>query len=210
MSTVLARGLDLGLTSCHTCGLLSRLPPGPGKAACPRCGSALHARLPNSLGRTWALLITAALLYIPANVLPVMRTAYLGNAHGDTIMSGVVLFLRHGDWPLALVIFVASIMVPLLKMLTLVYLLVTVQRRSPLRRRERTLLYRVTELIGRWSMVDVFVVAVLAALVQMGKLATVYPGPGATAFAGVVVLTMLAAHTFDPRLIWDHQEILHG
>jgi paraquat-inducible protein A len=208
VSAHIPRGVELGVTSCHCCGLLVRL-PSTGKAHCPRCGSRLHARRPNSLARTWALLITAALLYVPANTLPVMRTAYLGNAQGDTIMSGVVYFLFHGDWPLALVIFVASVLVPLLKMLVLVYLMVTVQRRSTIRRRERTLLYRVTELVGRWSMVDVFVVAVLAALVQMGQLATIYPGAGATAFAGVVGLTMLAAQIFDPRLIWDHQEALH-
>jgi paraquat-inducible protein A len=205
------RGRELGLTGCHCCGLLVRLPAGShARGRCPRCGSALHARLPNSLARTWALLVTAALLYLPANALPVMRTAYLGNQQGDTILGGVVYFLFHGDWPLALVIFVASVLVPLLKMFTLAYLLVTVQRHSRLRQRERTLLYRATELIGRWSMVDVFVVAVLAALVQMGQLASIQPGPGATAFAGVVVLTMLAAQTFDPRLIWDQQETLDG
>jgi paraquat-inducible protein A len=203
------RGRELGLTGCHCCGLLVRLPPGPGRVRCPRCGSVLHARLPDSLARTWALLATAALLYIPANALPVMRTAYLGNQQGDTILGGVVYFLFHGDWPLALVIFVASVLVPLVKMFTLAYLLVTVQRHSRLRQRERTLLYRITELIGRWSMVDVFVVAVLAALVQMGQLASIRPGPGATAFAGVVVLTMLAAQTFDPRLMWDRQETLN-
>lgn len=201
------RALDLGLTGCHLCGLLVRI-TSSGRQQCPRCGAALHPRKTDSLARTWALLITAVILYIPANTLPVMKTAYLGNESADTIMSGVVFFLSHGDWPLALIIFVASVMVPLLKMLALIYLMVTVQRRSTIRQRERTVLYRVTELIGRWSMVDVFVVAVLAALVQMGRLATIYPGSGALAFSGVVVLTMLAAQTFDPRLIWDHQEQL--
>jgi len=202
------RARDLGLTGCHVCGLVLR--GSGGELHCPRCHSALHPRKPDSIARTWALLITAVILYIPANLLPVMRTAYLGNESADTIMSGVVYFLLHGDWPLALIIFVASVLVPLLKIISLVYLLISVQRRSRIRHRERTLLYRVTELIGRWSMVDVFVVAVLVALVQMGNLATVYPGLGASAFAGVVILTMLAAQSFDPRLIWDHQERMDG
>ncbi len=208
MSVIAPRAMDLGLTGCHICGLLVRCTAG-GDERCPRCGSHLHMRLPHSLARTWSLLITAVLLYVPANVLPVMRTAYLGNENADTIMSGVVYFLTHGDWPLALVIFTASVLVPLLKVIALVYLLLSVQRRSTIRQRERTLLYRLTELIGRWSMVDVFVVAVLAALVQMGNLASIYPGLGASAFAAVVVLTMLSARAFDPRLIWDHQETLH-
>lgn len=199
--------MDLGLAGCHACGSLVRLVDGV-DLHCPRCGSAVHARKPDSLVRTWALLITAVILYVPANALPVMRTAYLGNEKSDTIMSGVVYFLQHGDWPLALIIFVASVLVPLLKMFALVYLLISVHRRSGIRQRERTVLFRVTELIGRWSMVDVFVVALLAALVQMGNLATIYPGLGATAFGAVVVLTMLAAQAFDPRLIWDHQEKL--
>ncbi len=200
------RAIDLGLAGCHACGLVLR--SGDGEMHCPRCHCALHIRKPASLARTWALLITAVILYIPANALPVMRTAYLGSESADTIMSGVVYFLLHGDWPLALIIFVASVLVPLLKVMTLVYLLISVQRRSRIRHRERTILFRVTELIGRWSMVDVFVVAVLAALVQMGNLATIYPGWGASAFAGVVILTMLSAQSFDPRLIWDHQEVL--
>ena len=203
------RALDLGLTGCPTCGLVLRVDPGQ-ESHCPRCHSVLHPRKPASIARTWALLITAVIMYVPANVLPVMRTEYLGNENADTIMSGVVYFLLHGDWPLALVIFVASVLVPLLKVMALVYLLISVQRQSRIRHRERTVLYRVTELIGRWSMVDVFVVAVLVALVQMGNLATVYPGLGASAFAGVVILTMLAAHSFDPRLIWDHQESMDG
>ncbi len=205
----MTRALDLGLTGCHVCGLLLRC-EASGEQHCPRCGAPLHPRKPDSLARTWALLITAVLLYIPANTLPVMKTAYLGSESSATIMSGVVLFLSHGDWPLALIIFVASVVVPLLKVLALIYLLVSVQRRSTIRQRERTVLYRITELMGRWSMVDVFVVAVLAALVQMGRLATIYPGSGAMAFSGVVILTMLAARAFDPRLIWDHQEDLDG
>lgn len=199
------RALDLGLAGCHGCGLLVRIRGIP-QPRCPRCGGALHGRQPHSLSRTWALLLTAMLLYIPANLLPVMTTAYFGKQKADTIISGVVYFVLHGDWLLAAVIFVASVLVPLLKMLALAYLLVSVRRGRAARPRERTLLYRITELIGRWSMVDVFVVALLAALVQMGNLASIHPGPGALAFGGVVVLTMLAAHYFDPRLIWDPLE----
>ena len=155
-------------------------------------------------------MITAAIMYLPANLLPVMKTTTFGSTQADTIMSGVVYFLKHGDWPLALIIFVASVLVPLRKMIALVYLLLTVQRKSPLRKNQRTRLYRITELVGRWSMVDVFVVALLAALVQVGELATIEPAAGAVAFASVVILTMLAAMAFDPRLIWDNHGVHNG
>ncbi len=207
MSSCTGRAAEQGLMGCHTCALVVRARPGQ-EVHCPRCGSSLHFRKPNSLARTWALLITAMLMYVPAMALPVMQTASFGKVQADTIMSGVVYFLKHGDWPLALVIFVASVIVPLLKMLALIYLLFSVQRRSRYRRRERTRLYRITELMGRWSMVDVFVIALMAALVHLGALAEITPGPGAAAFAAVVVLTMFAALAFDPRLIWDHQEKL--
>jgi paraquat-inducible protein A len=139
-----------------------------------------------------------------------MTTSYFGHASTDTIMSGVIYFLRHGDWPLALIIFLASIVIPLTKIATLGYLLISVHRGSAIRFRERARLYRITELIGRWSMVDVFVVAMLTALVHMGTLAEVKPGWGAAAFAGVVILTMIAVRTFDPRLIWDHQQQINS
>lgn len=201
------RAAEQGLMGCHTCALVVRARPGHSQC-CPRCGSSLHFRKPNSLARTWALLITAILMYVPAMALPVMHTASFGVVQGDTIMSGVIYFLMHGDWPLALVIFVASVTVPLLKMLALIYLLFSVQRKSRYRYRQRTRLYRLTELMGRWSMVDVFVIALMAALVHLGALAEITPGLGAAAFATVVVLTMFAALAFDPRLIWDHQEQL--
>ena len=207
MSTGFPRAIEYGLATCHTCGLVAR-PGAQGGGHCPRCDQPLHLRKPDSLGRTWALLISAMLTYVPANLLPVMHTSSFGNTSADTIMSGVAYFLNHGDWPLAVVIFTASVVVPLVKMLALIYLLVSVQRRSRIRLRERTVLYRITELVGRWSMVDVFVVALLAALVQMGNLITIQPGWGALAFAAVVILTLLAAKSFDPRLIWDRQERL--
>jgi paraquat-inducible protein A len=203
------RAIDQSLASCHTCGLLVRLAPGR-HARCPRCGDAVHLRKTNSIRNTWALLLSAIAMYLPANVLPIMSVVSLGSTQSDTIMSGVIYFLKHGDWPLALVIFTASVLVPLLKMIALTYLLLSVQRRSPLRKNQRTRLYRITELVGRWSMVDVFVVALLAALVQVGNLATIEPAAGAVAFASVVILTMLAAMAFDPRLIWDNHGVRDG
>ena len=139
------RAIDRSLASCHTCGLLMRLAPGK-HAHCPRCGDAVHLRKSNSIRNTWALLLSAIAMYLPANVLPIMTVVSLGNTQSDTIMSGVIYFLKHGDWPLALIIFTASVLVPLLKMIALVYLLLSVQRRSPLRKNQRTRLYRVTEL----------------------------------------------------------------
>jgi paraquat-inducible protein A len=202
------RARDLGLASCHTCGLLMRL-PAAGHAHCPRCGATVHMRVPNSIGTTWALLSAAMIMYLPANLLPVMATTWLGNTQADTIMSGVVYLLHH-DWPLAVIVFVASVLVPLLKMIALLYLLISVQRHSPLRKVQRARLYRITELVGRWSMVDVFVVSLMAALVQVGALATIEPGGGALAFAAVVILTMLAAMSFDARLIWDQHGERYG
>lgn len=199
------RARDLGMASCHTCGLLLKLPE-HGHAHCPRCGSPVHLRKPNSLQLTWALLISAIVAYLPANLYPVMTVVSLGQGQSDTILSGVIYLLLHGDWPLALIVFIASVLVPLLKMVVLLYLLVSVQRDSHLRQAQRTRLYRLVELVGRWSMVDIFVVALLAALVQVGALATIEPGVGAIAFTSVVILTMVAAMSFDPRLIWDHQE----
>lgn len=203
------RARDLDLLGCHNCGLVSRATGGKA-SRCPRCHASLHGRIPNSIARTWALLITAMLLYVPANLLPVMKTTYLGSVTPDTIMSGVIYFLHEGDWPLALVIFTASIIVPLVKMATLLYLLVSVQSRCSVRTRQRSMLYRATELVGRWSMVDVFVVGLLTALVHMGAISTIEPGMGALAFAAVVILTMLAALSFDPRLIWDHERNEQG
>lgn len=200
------------LASCHDCSLLARVPGGHGHAAarCPRCGAPLHARRTNSIHRTWALVISAAILYVPANLLPVMTVTSLGKTQSDTILSGVIYLLHHGMWPLALVVFVASVAVPLLKLGVLTYLLVSVQLRSTRRLVDRTRLYRITELVGRWSMVDIYVVTILVALVQLGALATIEAQMGAVYFGSVVVLTMLAAETFDPRLIWDPLEPAHG
>jgi paraquat-inducible protein A len=190
--------------SCHECGLLCRLPgPAAHGARCARCGAALHVRKPRSLERTTALVIAAALCYAPANLLPIMTVTSLGRVQSDTIMSGVIYFLIHGDWPLAVVIFTASIFVPVAKLLILSFLLISVHRGSSWRPVERTRLYRLTEAIGRWSMVDIYVVTILVALVRLGNLATIEADTGAVFFGSVVVLTMLAAESFDPRLIWD-------
>ncbi|MDJ0666079.1 MAG: paraquat-inducible protein A [Desulfobacterales bacterium] len=193
-----------GLVSCHRCHRLTRRRETP--ADCPRCGAALHSRKPNSLARAWALVLAAFVFYIPANVLPVTHTTSLGAVQSDTIMSGVIYFIHSGSWPIALVIFIASVFVPLLKLLILAYLLMSIQRRWQWRPVDRTRLYRLTEVIGRWSMLDIYVITILVALVHLGALATIEAGPGAVFFAGVVVVTMLAAEAFDPRLIWDNME----
>ena len=197
------RVLALGLVGCHLCGLVVKAPGGEGR--CPRCGSRLHARKPQSVAWTWALLIASMIFYLPANLLPIMRTTWLGAEEGSTILQGVAHFIWAGDWLLAGVIFVASVLVPVLKMLSLLYLLLTLRWRGRLASRHRARLHRITELVGRWSMVDVFVIGLLTALVQMGVLTRIEPGPGALAFAAVVILTMLAAETFDPRLLWDQE-----
>lgn len=198
----------LGLVSCHDCHLLSRWPAVSSHqtALCPRCGSELHQRKPNSIAKTWALVITAIIFYIPANLLPMTITSALGNAQADTIMSGVIYFIHSGSWEIALVIFTASIFVPFMKFLILIYLLLSVQFKSIRRPKDRTVLYRITEAVGRWSMVDVYVVTILVALVKLGVLADVEAGPAAIYFAAVVVMTMFAAESFDPRLIWDAME----
>jgi paraquat-inducible protein A len=197
-----------GLFNCHGCSLLVRRPSVFGRVhvKCPRCGARLHLRKPNSIIRTWALLIAALIFYIPANLLPVTITTYLGSTQSDTIMSGVIFFMQTGSWGIALIIFVASIVVPIAKLVVLSGLLISIQRRSRWRPGERTRLYRITELVGRWSMLDVFVVTVLVALVRLGYLTTIEAGSGVVYFAAVVVITMMAAMTFDPRLIWDALE----
>ncbi len=195
----------LGLIACADCHLLCRRDVSTENrvAVCPRCGGQLHQRKPHSIARTWALVLAAIIFYIPANILPMTVTTTLGSAQADTIMSGVIYFLHSGSWEVALVIFTASIFVPFMKFLILIYLLLSVQFRSTRRLRDRTVLYRLTEAVGRWSMVDVFVVTILVALVKLGVLVDIEVGPAAVYFASVVVITMLAAESFDPRLIWD-------
>ena len=197
-----ATARSLGLARCHDCGLLVAA----NRTLCPRCGAHLHLRKPDSLGRTTALVLAALVLYLPANLLPITVTTAIGTRQADTILSGVIYFMQTGSWEIAAVIFIASVFVPLAKLIILTLLLISVRFRWRWRPRDRTVLYRLTELVGRWSMVDIYVVTILVALVRLGAVATIEAGPAAVYFAAVVVLTMFAAESFDPRLIWDALE----
>jgi paraquat-inducible protein A len=201
----LPRAQDLGMMSCHVCRLVTTYSDDP-DACCPRCHNRLHPRKHGSLARSWALLIAAAIFYIPANAFPIMRTQSLFDKDDNTILSGIVELWRAGSPDLAIIVFTASIVVPVLKFAILGYLLVSVQRSSDWSARRRAKLYRFVELVGYWSMLDVFVVAILSALVHFKVLSRVEPLPGVVYFAVVVVLTMLAAMSFDPRLIWDKRK----
>ena len=194
-----------GLVSCAHCALLCRAAAHDQPGNCPRCGAPLAWRRRQSVQRSWALLIAAAVFYIPANLLPVMITVTPGSSEPDTIMAGVIYLYTSGSWPLALIVLIASVMIPLGKMVALATLLVGVQRGSTRNKRQRMRLYRLVELIGRWSMLDVFVDTFVVALVQLQPLMSVAPGDGVVYFMLVVVFTMLAAQSFDPRLIWDTQ-----
>jgi paraquat-inducible protein A len=202
-NAVTMTAMQHGLQSCDTCGLLSRPAADDDEARCPRCAEELAFRKPASLQRTWAFLIGAAVCYIPANLLPVLTTTTASGVDSDTILQGVVLLWSPTGWPLSIIVLVASIMIPSAKILALGYLLITTQRGSVTNNNQRIRLYRMVEFIGRWSMVDVFVDTFTAALIQLQPLMSVEPGPGLLFFAAVVVLTMLAVESFDPRLIWD-------
>ncbi|WP_309677600.1 paraquat-inducible protein A [Pseudomonas sp.] len=195
---------ELNLCLCHSCGLACDMTHEPHE--CERCGAPLHRRKLNSLTRTWAYLLTSLVFYIPANLLPVMNTTMLGSGADSTIMSGVLEFWQHGAWDIALIIFIASIAVPGIKFVALTLLLVTVQRNSQWARKERSKLYRFVELIGYWSMLDVIVVALVAALVKFQALGDIKPRVGILFFGLVVVFTMLSAMSFEPRMIWDKKE----
>jgi paraquat-inducible protein A len=205
--SALPRATELGLISCHVCGLVCRDAADDtgrdGEIVCPRCSSALHRRKPASYTRTWALLIAAFLMYIPANVLPIMRTASLNDIDDNTILSGVVELWVKGSPDLAVIVFTASIVVPMLKFLVMALLLISSRLRSNWALPQRAKLFRLVEFIGYWSMLDVFVVSLLTALVRFNLLSLVEPLPGVIFFGLTVVLTMLASMSFDPRLIWD-------
>jgi paraquat-inducible protein A len=201
----LPRACDLGLIGCHVCSLVCRDIRTP-NAACPRCGSALHRRKSDSYTKTWAFLIAAFLVYLPANLLPITRTASLGDVDDNTILTGVVELWTKGSPYLAVIVFTASIVVPMLKFFALGLLLISSRRGSQWAQRQRSKLFRLVEFIGYWSMLDVFVVALLTALVQFGFFSQVEPLPGVVFFGLTVVLTMFASMTFDPRLIWDGRE----
>ncbi len=203
MSTRHPTALNHGLQSCRECGLLSRPAPGVVVGRCPRCDEELDFRKPDSLQRTLAYLIAASICYIPANLLPVLTTITSGSSESDTIMQGVVLLWSPTGWPLSIIVLFASVMIPSAKILALLYLVYSVKTGSLKNNQQRVKLYRMVEIIGRWSMVDVFVDTFTVALIQLQPLMSVEPGPGLLFFAAVVVLTMLAVESFDPRLIWD-------
>ena len=190
------------LASCHVC---YKLAPAT-EHHCPRCGSAMHLRKTASIQRTLAFLITASILYIPANVLPIMVTDQLGSAEPSTILGGVVLLIELGSVPIALIIFIASVMVPLSKLFALYYLCWCIGKDTKTSNQQNTTMFRMAEFVGKWSMIDVFVVAILVALVNLGGLMAIRPGAAALAFAGVVMVTMVAAESFDPRLMWDQTD----
>ncbi|MRI34839.1 paraquat-inducible protein A [Endozoicomonas sp. OPT23] len=193
--------------ACHTCHQLNPVPAAEHQALCLRCGKKLHPFHPSdNLQRSWALLIASVILYIPANLYPMMYTVSLGQSQGSTIMEGVILLWHLGSYPVAIVVFTASVLIPLAKMMALAWLFSHAGKEvevSGSQRQSRLKIYRITEFIGRWSMIDIFVVAILVALVQLQNVMAIYPGPAALSFAGVVILTMLSAITFDSRLLWQ-------
>ena len=202
------RGIDLGWSACPVCHQTVKIGTSrrKGTTFCPRCGSEMHLRSPDVIQQTWALVIASIIFYIPANLLPMMHVETFAGTESDTIISGVIYFVESGSYLIAFVIFVASIIVPTLKIIILVYLLISSQRRSSLFRSQRRRLYQLTEIIGRWSMVDVYVVGVMVALVHFGGLTEIKAGMGANFFLLVVIVTMFAAMRFDPKLIWDTKE----
>ena len=189
-----------GLVACHVCG---KLQPWVSASECSRCGSTLHQRKPESLQRSWAFLISALLLYLPANLYPIMTTTTLGVPENSTIIGGVILLWQHGSYPVAAVVFIASVMIPIIKFLVIGSLLLLVRHGHPVKLSQQTRLFRFIEYIGPWSMIDVFVVILLVAPIQFGGIASVYPGPAAAAFAAMVIATMFSALFFDTRLLWD-------
>ena len=191
-----------GLLVCHVCHKVGA----PVDQHCMRCGTKLNSRLPNGIQQCLALLVTALILFIPANLYPIMSTNLLGTPSQSTIVGGVLLFIEHGSYGIGLIIFVASVVIPMTKIGILAILCRAARTKSTLDNMELMRLYRVVEFVGKWSMVDVFVVAILVGLVQLGSLASIEPGIAAVAFCAVVVLTIIAAQRFDPRLIWDRQD----
>lgn len=192
-----------GIIACDDCGFVQRITTPSARLVCFRCAATMHARKTNSISRAWALVIAAYVLIIPANLMPVMATGSLFGTEEDTIFSGVVYLWTSDSEVLAIILFCASIIIPFAKLFSLTFLLISVQMRSTWNPRLRAKLYRMVEAIGRWSMIDVYVATMLTALVQFGSLMSIKAGPGAIAFASVVVLTIFAAKSFDPRLIWD-------
>jgi paraquat-inducible protein A len=199
---LLLTALKQGFIRCHECGFLLK---SKADASCPQCGHTVTARIPQSFHRTAALIVAALCLYIPANVFPIMMVTQLGSGEKHTIMGGIVALMQSDMIPIALLVLVASILVPLMKLLGLSLLLLCIHYQWQVNARLFTKMYRIIAFVGRWSMLDIFMISILVALVDLGGIAQVIAGPAATAFAAVVVLTMFAAKCFDPRLLWDHQ-----
>jgi len=194
---------EAGLVNCLDCHLLAIKGDGALQMRCPRCGARLHLRKTNGMARTWALLITSLILLFPANLLPIMTVTYLGEREPNTIIEGIEHFIQSGEYLIALIIFFASIVVPIFKVVGIMLIMISIQKRWQTWLKHRTLMFRVIKFIGRWSMLDIFVIAVMVALVNLGTLTSIKPAPAATYFAAVVISTMLASNTFDTRLIWE-------
>ena len=197
---LLQQAAAIGKTACPTCGRLASPATEP---TCRRCGTRLHFRKPNSIQRSWALLIAAYALYLPANLLPIMEVRFLAVPEYSTIMDGIRYFFQEGSYGIGAIILIASVLVPLFKILGLMVLLYSIHLRRLTRLRHKAAMFRFIAFVGRWSMLDIFVIALLCALADFGFFTTIRTAPAASFFTGVVLATMLAANTFDPRLLWD-------
>lgn len=197
-------GKEAGLVLCGECHSIHKNVP-DAELHCRCCGAQLHQRIPNSINRTWALLLASMILFIPANTMTIMNVSYFGQDDPSTIMGGVIVLLQFGSYAVAFVVFVASVVVPLFKMIGILMILLSVKNAISITDKQRIRMFRFIEFIGRWSMLDIFVISILAALVNLSGLAVITAGPAATAFGAVVVLTMLAANAFDTRLLWDNK-----
>lgn len=195
---------NASLISCHMCHKLNKKKASHSR--CTRCGAKLHSRIPGSLQKTWALVITAIILFIPANIFPIMTVTEFKRGTPDTIISGIIALYNNGMWGVGTLVFAASILIPVLKLLALILLLLSIQFNWHWQPEQRTKIYKIIEFIGRWSMLDIFMTSIIVALVKLGLLLNVEPNLGASAFAAVVVITMFAAFSFDTRLIWDKIE----
>jgi paraquat-inducible protein A len=194
-----------GFLLCHSCHKLlpAEYTTQTGHDRCPRCGHSLRPRKKNSIARTWALLLTACLLTVPANLLPIMEVESFGVPDRSTIMDGILYFFREGSYGIGLVIFIASVLVPLFKIIGLIIILLSIHFHWHSWLRHKAIMFRYIEFIGRWSMLDIFVITLLCALAQFGFLSSINAAPAAFYFTGVVLSTMFAALSFDPRLLWD-------
>lgn len=194
-----------GFMRCHDCGKLVRAesPPDNGVLVCPRCEASIHYRNTNAIPRTWALIITAAILLFPANLLPIMRVDFMGSQEYSTIMDGILYFFHSEEYGIGLIIFIASVLVPLFKIIGMVLILLSIRFKWKTWLRHKTVMFRFIQFVGRWSMLDIFVIALMSALVDFGTFTSTQAGPGATYFTAVVICSMFAAITFDPRLLWD-------